>query len=369
MQNLFMTVVLMLCTSASSLAQASDLNNLLNKALKDRSIPAMAVLIIKDGEVKQQAVQGVRAANSRVKATLSDAWHIGSDTKALTATLIAKLVERGVLSWQTPLSSMLPDVAMHTDYKDVNLADLLSHRAGLPPNVDEAKILAYRKDPRSLIAVRAEYVAIALSEAPVAPARQASNYSNSGYLVAAAIAERATGNSYEKLMQDEIYGPLGMVLHNADLGKDELVGHKKNRPLSGPESDIPAFFSPAGATTRLTMSDWAKFALDQMSGEHGNGKLLRKESYQYLHAPQGDTVAALGWGVKNDWPKNAPIRLLTHAGSNTYWYALIALAPDSSDAVLIAANAGEGTGAAKEESQLLLKLMAELMEKKSPSNK
>lgn len=364
MRQLFTPLAFAFCTGLANLSHASDVNGLLSKALEDRSIPAMAVLVIKDGKVEQQAVQGVRAMNSTVKASLDDAWHIGSDTKAMTATMIAKLVERGVLSWTAPLSRMLPNVAMHADYRDVTLADLLSHRAGLPPIIDEQKIESYRKDPRSLRAVRAEYINIALSEKPVAAARQAANYSNSGYLVAAAIAERATDKSFETLMQDEIYGPLDMVIHNTDLQAHELLGHKAGKPLSGPESDIPAFFAPAGSTTRLTLQDWAKFAIDQMAGEHGKGKLLRKESYQFLHTPQGDTPSALGWGIKNAWPKTAPIRMLTHAGSNEYWYALIALAPDFSGGVLVAANVGEDTGVAVAERNLLLSVMADLAGKK-----
>lgn len=62
-----------------------------------------------------------------------DGWRLGSDGKAMTATMIARLVEQGVLSWDTRLDQMLPDLAasMHPEYRGVTLPDLLSHRSGL----------------------------------------------------------------------------------------------------------------------------------------------------------------------------------------------------------------------------------------------
>lgn len=68
-----------------------------------------------------------------------DVWLIGSDGKPMTATLIAKLVDRGKLSWTTQLSEMLPMLAkdMRAEYRTVTLLELLSHRAGLPHDVSD----------------------------------------------------------------------------------------------------------------------------------------------------------------------------------------------------------------------------------------
>lgn len=342
-------------------AFASTLDDMVLKALDDRSIPAMTALTIHEGRVIEQVVHGVRAADSADPALVGDQWHIGSDTKAMTATMIARLVERGTLSWHTPLKDMLPTTTMLSQYQDVTLVELLSHRAGLPPQIDEKLIEAAREDQRPFTALRLEYAKLALSEAPVGPARAAMSYSNSGFMIAASIAERATGKSYETLMQEEVYGPLDIKINTHDSRRGEVLGHQAGKPLSGAKSDIPAYFAPAGSTTKLSMRDWAKFAIDQMAGEHGKGKLLTANSYQFLHTPQGDTPSALGWGVRLGWPSNAPIRMLIHAGSNGYWNALIALAPDSMSAILIAANAGEGSGAEKAEVNIVRTLLPSLV--------
>jgi CubicO group peptidase (beta-lactamase class C family) len=192
----------------------------------------------------------------------------------------------------------------------------------------------------------------------VGPVRAASQYSNSGYIIAAAIAERATGQSFENLMQEQVFAPLGMQVDTGPSRHGQVLGHKAGKPLTGLAADIPPFFAPAGATMKMSLADWSRFVLDQMAGERGAGKLLSQQGYRFLHTPQGESGAALGWGVKSNWPANAPMRLLMHAGSNGYWNALVALAPDSQSGVLVVANAGEGSGAEQQQTRLVMSLMS-----------
>jgi CubicO group peptidase (beta-lactamase class C family) len=347
---------------ASAFAQAQvtsdQLDKMLSEALKDRSVPAMGALVIYNGQPQAQAARGIRAKGNAAPVSLQDSWHIGSDAKAMTATLLARLVEQGKLSWDAPLKELLPLPGMRAEYADVTLADLLSHRAGLPANSDEKLIEATRNDPRPLPVLRLEYAQRALSEAPVGAMRSEARYSNSGFMIAAAIAERATGKPFEALMQEQVFQPLGMKVETAQAQRGQLLGHKKGKPLAGAGSDIPPFFAPAGATVRMSMSDWSKFLIDQMAGERGQGKLLSPATYTYLHAQQGESGSALGWGVKTNWPAQAPIRMLMHAGSNGYWNALVALAPDRQAGVLVVANAGEGTGAEQQQMKLVMTLMS-----------
>ena len=104
----------LVCSTAfllSGTARAHDLNAMLQQALADKSVPAMAILVIRDGKIDAQAQAGVRANDGHDAVRADDVWNIGSDGKAMTVTLIARLVERGVLSWDAPLSNMLPALA------------------------------------------------------------------------------------------------------------------------------------------------------------------------------------------------------------------------------------------------------------------
>ena len=180
-------------------------------------------------------------------------------------------------------------------YRDVNLMDLLSHRAGLPPNPDEAWINSTYTDPRPLPLLRQEYAQRALADTPVATPRGESHYSNSGAMIAAAIAERITGKTYEELMQAEVFVPLDMQAAFGPTVRGQNLGHKANQPIAGLMASNPLMMAPDGEI-HLSMQDWAKFALDQLHGEQGKGKMLKQETYVLLHTAQGDTHAALGWG-------------------------------------------------------------------------
>jgi CubicO group peptidase (beta-lactamase class C family) len=210
-------------------AQPADPQAALAAAMEGRAVPAMGVLVIRNGRVASETVRGVRRLGQDAPAAAGDLWHLGSDTKPMTATLVVLLAEEAKLSWTARLDQMLPELAdeMRPEYRDVTLADLLSHRSGLPENAaDEAAILAGYDDPRPLPEQRLDYVRRALTEAPVAPARGEKHYSNTGFILAAVIAERAMGRSYEALMTERVFAPLGMTTATfSEAGEGELTGH------------------------------------------------------------------------------------------------------------------------------------------------
>ena len=326
-------------------AQAQDLPAVLTAAMDGQRVPAMGILLMRNGKVADQSVRGIRRSDEPDPVRLDDVWHIGSDAKAMTATLIARLVDRGVLSWDAPLEKMLPDLAggMRPEYRAVTLVQLLSHRSGLPHDLtDEAKVNAMFGDtsPTPLDHKRLAYIAEALKDPPVAPPGSSFSYSNTGYVIAAAIAERATGDTYEDLMRREVFGPLGMTSVGFGVThQGQPSGHHAGRPLSDPKDSNPLFFAPAG-NIYLSLADWARFCLDQMAGAHGAGALLTPASYRLMQTAPAGSEMGLGWGVLPNLAGQAgPV--LEHAGSDGNWYAVVALFPSSSSGVLIVANAGE----------------------------
>ena len=112
----------------------------LSEAMSGTAVPGMAAIVIRNFSVETEYFSGVRAVGSPAMVAPNDRWHLGSDGKAMTATLVAKLVDAGVLSWEQPLSDMLPDLAtrMQAAYRGVALPDLLWHRAGLPAQLPPA---------------------------------------------------------------------------------------------------------------------------------------------------------------------------------------------------------------------------------------
>ncbi len=332
----------------ASTACAEDLDGQLAAAMKDSKIPAMGMLVIRDGKVVGEAVRGVRRNDGNDQVKTSDVWHLGSDGKAMTATMIARLVDKGVLRWDAPLDQMLPDLAatMRPEYRKVTLVNLLSSHAGLPHDYhDEKSLDPFYDDKRPLTEQRLAYLKLALTDAPVNTPGTTFSYSNTGFIVAAAIAERATHKSFEQLMHQEVFAPLGMT--HAELGithRGQVEGHTKGHP-DEPRDANPVFFAPAG-NVYMPLDDWARFCIDQINGADGHGKLLQPKTYALMQTAQPNGPYGLGWGVlARAAGRQGPV--LTHSGSDGTWYAEVVLFPAQHTGVLITANAGEDMGADK----------------------
>lgn len=335
--------------SATQAAPAVSLQARLEASMAGSKVPALGAVLIRHGRVTELAVAGLRAKGEAEPVQRGDVWHLGSNGKAMTATMVARLVERGVLSWDAPLSQLLPELAadMQVSYRDTTLRDLLTHQAGLQPDIDESWAAVFYKDKRSLHEQRLAFARIALAQTPAFARGAGDGYSNSGVLIAGLAAERATGLPYEALMQRELFEPLG--LRSAAFGathRGQPLGHKAGKPLEGVESDNPAVLAPAGGIT-MSLEDWARFAIDQMAGEQGRGQLLKAQTYRLLHQParEGGKFAP-GWRAQNSMA-GVTARHLAHTGSNGAWFALIVLKPDTEDAVLVTSNASEDVDADK----------------------
>ncbi|MEQ1492735.1 MAG: serine hydrolase domain-containing protein, partial [Terricaulis sp.] len=246
------TFALASCTTTAadpSRPLEAEAGSVLQDAMAGKAVPGMAAVVIRDFRLETEYFAGVRALGSPTMIAPNDRWHIGSDGKAMTATLIAKLVEAGALSWERPLSEMLPDLStnMQPAYRDVTLPDLLSHHGGLPENTSDMDFFAtFYEDQSSPTEQRLRYITRCLSEAPIGPARAAPSYSNTGLLVAAACAERAMNRSFESLIVSEVFTPLDMASASFDQfgGPGEPMGHVDGRIADRPQDANPRMFAP-----------------------------------------------------------------------------------------------------------------------------
>ncbi|HXS52027.1 MAG TPA: serine hydrolase domain-containing protein [Usitatibacter sp.] len=351
-------LILAVLLAVAPLANAADdslgafLHKTLEAARAKHRVPAIAALVEARGMLAAEAV-GIRAEGHSERATADDRWQIGSDTKAFTATMIMRLAERHVLSLDDTLPNLLPGMASTMDpaYRKVTLAQLLSHTAGIAPLTDGRDLPEFMEVIRGASDVRAERAAAARHYLAVPPASRVGDfaYSNLGYIIAGAIAEARTGRSWEELVREEVFAPLGIT--HAGFGPpgtsariDEPRGHRMEGGAlvaldpADPRSDNPRAFGPAG-TMNITLADWARFARDQMEGALGRGKLLSAAGYRRLQTPVTGNYA-LGWGAKLD-ASGIPV-VLAHTGSNGYWLADIRVQPADGLIELVAMNAGDG---------------------------
>ncbi|MCH2401187.1 MAG: serine hydrolase, partial [Pirellulales bacterium] len=109
----------------------------LTRIRQQHSVPAIAAAVVtRQGKVTVGAV-GLRKRGTTIPVTLHDHWHLGSETKAMTATLIARLVEQQRLRWDSTTAEVFPDTSakFHPAMREVTLLQLLCHRSGLPANL------------------------------------------------------------------------------------------------------------------------------------------------------------------------------------------------------------------------------------------
>ena len=111
----------------------------------------------------------------------------------MTSTLIARLVERGQLKWDSTLAEVFPELApqMNPEFQKVTLLQLLSHRAGLPANLNLAEYLGNDVESLRLRAVRQE-----LAKKPQSTPGSKYAYSNLGYIIAA----RSRGKDHRQIV-------------------------------------------------------------------------------------------------------------------------------------------------------------------------
>jgi CubicO group peptidase (beta-lactamase class C family) len=316
-----------------------DLAPTLEPLRAQHDLPSLAGAVVRGGELVALGATGTRVRGEDIPVTANDRYHLGSCTKAMTATLVALAVEDGLLAWDTTMAEAFPAVDVDPGYASITISALLSHSGGAPGDIDLLPWLD-RTDP--LPAQRRDFAAEVLASPPGAVAGEFT-YSNAGYMIVGAILEARTGLAWEALMEQRLFAPLGMS--SCGFGApgtagqtDEPWGHQGTTPIPpGPASDNPPVLGPAG-TVHCALADWARFAALHLAGARGESDFLSADSFAHLQTPlpDADPPYAAGW-LSIDTVFGPAI---WHNGSNTIWFAQIAIVPDQNLALLSATNSG-----------------------------
>lgn len=353
------------CAEPTHRIDAEAARGVLRRVLEETGVPSISAAAADDAGVLFAGAVGVRVARGSSAVADDEPFHIGSCSKAMTATLLAMLVEEGKLRWDMTLAETLPDVAgaMHEKYRAVTLASLVRHRAGLPAFTsgvaDEFKMLEGLDGTAT--EQRAEFARRVLSAAP-ASAPGAFAYSNASYGVASAIAEHATGAAWEDLMRDRVFKPIGMT--TAGFGWPAHTDHPRAprghyadpklgmRPQPLDDTyELPPALDAAG-DIHCSAADLARFCRLHLRGLMGlDTELLTSASIKELHRPDGDYAA--GWGEIQMNGRSAS----THDGSAGTFYTRVVIIPERNIVVVTNTNFGGGADACARSVDGLLELV------------
>ncbi len=328
-------------------------------------LPALAAAVIKGGRIIAQGAVGTRMLGAAMPVSIDDRFHLGSDTKAMTATLAGMMVDEGKLTWTSTIGEVLgPDMpGLNAKFAGITLEQLLTHSSGIPTDTEEMYKLYVSADAYdyTLTEYRRRLIAAwGKTHEPKVPEGSPFQYANFGYVIVGAMIEKVWGETWELLITKQIFEPLG--LKTAGLGPqstfgkiDAAIGHLvgddgKITPMPwGPAADAPFVMGPAGIA-HMSILDFATWA----GWNAGEGKrepaLVKPDTLRRIHRaavktpvienPKPGTPTtgeyAFGWGVvKMDW---TPQKILTHNGSNSLNLATILVDTANDFGIVIATN-------------------------------
>ena len=329
---------------------AESLDAWIDSVRRQHNIPAMGAVVFRADTVLTRGIAGVRRSNSTAVVGEHDRFQLGSNTKAITATVLATLVEEGKLTWTTTLADVFPEWrdSMSSDFRAVTIDLLLSHHAGISPFEDTDA-----KDFRSIPPLsgtpterRAAFTAWVLRGRPAGPVGKAM-YSNGGYAIAGAIAERIGGESWESLVQAHVFKPLGLTgtfAWSDSPDADQPWGHQEThggaRPVDprAPGERVPSIIWSAGSV-ELSLDDYAHFLQAHLRGLEGRDTtLLKAATVKHLHTSPvyPPDKYGLGWGLQDF--DGAPASV--HVGSAGTFFAITIIQPTRDLGAAVFANAG-----------------------------
>jgi CubicO group peptidase (beta-lactamase class C family) len=275
-------------------AKPRDVSKALAAIRERHDVPGLVGLTLEGTRVAAKGAAGVRRRGGKDAITIDDKMHLGSCTKAMTATLCALLVLEGKLAWDAKPCEAFAETAKPIDpgWKTATLEMLLRNRGGAPTDLTSDGLWdRLWHEPGAPRSTRLALVRGVLAKPPVAPPGTKFEYSNAGYSIAGAMAERAADAGWEELVRRRLFEPLGMKSAGFGApGRPEAVdqprGHRADgTPVEpGPGADNPDAIAPAGKV-HASLPDWAKFIALHLRRGKGFEGALAKIDFEKLHTP------------------------------------------------------------------------------------
>ncbi|MCC6367349.1 MAG: serine hydrolase [Bryobacterales bacterium] len=308
------------------------------QGLREWKVPGVAVGVIQDGKIVFAKGYGLRERDSNLPVTPRTLFAMGSVSKSFTSAVAATLVDEGKLQWDAPVRSYLPWFRMYDPVATelITMRDLLTHRSGLPGH-NFIRFSTYLS--REELVRRIAYLE------PSHTFRDVYQYNNLMYVTAGYLEGILAGSTWEELVHDRLFVPLGMSRSNTstlDTQKSDDFARPHNASKELPFYVYQKFgVGPNGAVNSCVedMLKYLQFYLD--NGEAGGRRLISKRQMAELWKPV--TVAnpkatyALGWQV-GTYRGNFRI---SHGGAITGFRAFMALFPDKRTGIVAMINSEE----------------------------
>lgn len=309
------------------------------------NVPAIAASVVLYDTVFF-GVSGLKRSDQHHVADLESKFHLGSNTKAITSTIAAILVEKGIIKWDTKLVEVVPELKtkIMPEYMGITLEQLLSHRARIQPFEDDTS-KEWRNIPKSINDSdkdqKMAFVNYALNINPATFEKENHIYSNGGYIIASLLMEIKSGKSWETLLK-ELFAEINIDSYVGFPSQEDAnsnYGHKKSGKkykviLPDKEFPLENYFAPAGNLS-MNIIDFSKFIQLHLRGLMSTDNYISKGSYQKMH--YGLEEYSLGWYNGNIGETEQ--KFSYHGGSLGTYSSAVIISADRKVAIVILVNA------------------------------
>ena len=323
----------------------ADMRAAIDKAataiLTKTGAPSASIAVVKDGRVAYAQAYGLANFEAKTPATTQMRYSIGSISKQFTAAAVLMLAEEGRLSLDDKVVRWLPEL---TRANNVTIRQLLSMTSGYQDFWPQDYVMPGMLQPASAQDIMNGWARKPLDFEPGTKWQ----YSNTNYVVAGAIVERAAGMPLIDFLQKRVFGPLQMTsIFNTDLAP--LTDQDPQRYLRyglGPLRPAPkegkGWMFAAGelAMTPGDLAKWDVSMIDQT--------VLRPESYREM-----EKEVQLANGVGSHYGLGVSLslvdgrRLISHGGEVSGFTAENDVYPDDRAAVAVLTNIDAASAASQ----------------------
>jgi CubicO group peptidase (beta-lactamase class C family) len=317
------------------MAETGELRDLVAEGAEQLGVPGVAVGLLVDGQ-EHYVCHGITSVENPLDVDEHTLFHIGSTTKTMTATLVMRLVERGLIDLDATVRTYLPDFRVKNEdvSSRVTVRQTLNHTAGWDGDFfldtgtgDDA--LARYVDAMSSLDQTSEFGGDA-------------SYNNASFSVAGRIVEVVTGGTFEQAMRTDVLDPIGMHETYSFL-RDVItrrfaVGHRReaDATIVARPYDMSRGNGPAGDLIS-TAPDQIRYARFHM----GDGdRILSSDTMRLMQTPSasfssGGSSVGLAWMI-ND---HEGVRFVSHGGTTIGQQSSFEMVPERGYALTILSNA------------------------------
>jgi CubicO group peptidase (beta-lactamase class C family) len=335
--------------AAAQTADLKDFDAFIAKTLKQYQVPGAAVAVVRDGKVIMLKGYGVSGATKPDKVDENTIFQLASITKTFTAAAAGTVVDKGKLDWDTPIFNYLPEFVAYDPYmtRYLTTRDLLAMRTGFPAFTGDA--LDNFGYDRPEILRRMRYFK------PRYSLREVSQYSNAGFFIAGEVAARASSQSWNALVERELFAPLRMTRSGTsvkDLQKSNSAAQHAivNGKVALVEPSNQDTMGAAGSVTS-TASDLTRWMLMFLNKGSYEGKtVLKPETVKEMFkrsmvgeiefselAPISETTGFY-YGLGFDSFDYAGHHIIEKAGALSGVRTVMTLVPNKNTGIVVLAN-------------------------------